>query len=74
MSATVKTGADHLQSLRDNRTIFIDGERVDDVTGHPAFRHAVRSAAALYDYQADPAYLEWMTFASPSQPATPAFR
>src|SRR5258708_1778260 len=58
----VKTGADHLRSLRDGRAVFIDGHAVDDVTTHPAFRNAVRSAAALYDFQARPENLELMTF------------
>lgn len=57
-----KTGAEHLSSLRDGRAVFIDGKRVDDVTTHPAFRNAVRSAAALYDYQAAPDNIEAMTF------------
>ncbi|MBU8544604.1 MULTISPECIES: 4-hydroxyphenylacetate 3-hydroxylase family protein [Roseomonadaceae] len=48
----VKDGAAHLRSLRDDRTIFIDGRRVQDVTTDPAFAGAVASAAALYDYQA----------------------
>src|SRR5271155_1697205 len=60
-----KTGAEHIASLRDGRTIYIDGKRVDDVTEHPAFRNAVRSAAALYDYQAQPENLEAMTFLPP---------
>jgi 4-hydroxyphenylacetate 3-monooxygenase len=59
-----KTGADHIQSLRDGRTVYIDGQQVDDVTTHPAFRNAVASAASLYDYQARPENLELMTFLS----------
>src|SRR5262245_46260891 len=59
---TCKTGADHLKSLKDGRTVYIDGKLVADVTEHPAFRNAVRSAAALYDYQARPENLELMTF------------
>jgi 4-hydroxyphenylacetate 3-monooxygenase len=58
-----KTGAEHLASLRDGRTVYIDGARVADVTSHPAFRNAVGSAAALYDFQARPENLERMTFA-----------
>src|SRR5579862_4253789 len=61
--AVVKSGADHLASLRDGRAVYIDGERVADVTTHPAFQNAVQSAAALYDYQARPENLERMTFA-----------
>ena len=62
----VKTGASHVASLKDGRSLFIDGERVADQTSHPAFRNASRSAASLYDYQADPANLERMTFVSPT--------
>jgi 4-hydroxyphenylacetate 3-monooxygenase len=57
-----KAGADHIQSLRDGRTVTIDGQQVDDVTTHPAFRNAVASAASLYDYQARSENLELMTF------------
>src|SRR5260370_7110101 len=57
-----KTGADHLRSLRDGRAVYIDGERVADVTTHPAFRNAVHTAAALYDHHARPENLERLTF------------
>ena len=57
-----KTGAEHLASLRDGRAVYIDGELVADVTAHPAFRNACRSAALLYDFQARPENLELMTF------------
>jgi 4-hydroxyphenylacetate 3-monooxygenase len=58
-----KTGAEHLASLRDGRSVFIDGRRVEDVTADPAFRNAVGSAAALYEFQARAENLERMTFA-----------
>jgi 4-hydroxyphenylacetate 3-monooxygenase len=64
-TAEVKTGADHLAALRDGREVYIDGERVADVTTHPAFRNAVHAAAALYDYQARPENLERLTFSPP---------
>ena len=34
------TGAEYLESLRDGREVYIYGERVEDVTTHPAFRNA----------------------------------
>ena len=43
------TGAEYQESLRDGREVWIYGERVDDVTTHPAFRNSVRSVAKLYD-------------------------
>lgn len=63
MPGEIKTGADHIRSLRDGREIYIDGARVADVTTHPAFKNAVAAAAALYDFQAAPENREWMTFA-----------
>ncbi|HEX2654643.1 MAG TPA: 4-hydroxyphenylacetate 3-hydroxylase N-terminal domain-containing protein [Xanthobacteraceae bacterium] len=48
------TGAEYLDSLRDGREVWIHGERVKDVTTHPAFRNAARSIARLYDALHDP--------------------
>ncbi len=53
----LKTGAEHLESLRDGRTVYIGSERVDDVTTHRAFRNGARSMAAIYDMKrADPRF------------------
>jgi 4-hydroxyphenylacetate 3-monooxygenase len=53
----LKSGAEHLKSLRDGRVVYVGGERVDDVTTHPAFRNAARSMVAIYDMKAaDPAH------------------
>ncbi|MFZ0524820.1 MAG: 4-hydroxyphenylacetate 3-hydroxylase N-terminal domain-containing protein [Xanthobacteraceae bacterium] len=43
------TGKEYLESLRDGREVYVYGERVEDVTTHPAFRNAARSIARLYD-------------------------
>src|SRR3974390_3488014 len=43
------TGEEYLESLRDGREVYVYGERVADVTAHPAFRNAARSIARLYD-------------------------
>ncbi|MFN2643752.1 MAG: 4-hydroxyphenylacetate 3-hydroxylase family protein [Burkholderiales bacterium] len=45
----LKSGNEHLESLRDGRVVYIGAERVDDVTTHRAFRNAARSMAAIYD-------------------------
>ena len=45
----LKSGADHLESLRDGRVVYIGSEKVDDVTTHPAFRNAARTVAGIYD-------------------------
>lgn len=49
------TGAEYLESLRDGREVYINGERIADVTAHPAMRNAARSLARLYDALHDPA-------------------
>src|SRR6187431_1334084 len=50
------TGAEYLESIRDGREIWIYGERVRDVTTHPAFRNTARMIARLYDALHDPAH------------------
>ena len=55
------TGEEYLESLRDDRAVYIDGERVKDVTDHPGFRNAARSVARLYDAMHDPALRDVMT-------------
>ncbi len=64
--SSMRTGSDYLASLRDGRQVFVDGERVKDVTTHPAFREAARSVARLYDIAAAPENRELMTFKSPA--------
>src|SRR6476661_6950323 len=55
------TGDEYLESLRDGREIWIYGERVDDVTTHPAFRNSARSIARLYDAMHDPQHRDRLT-------------
>ena len=43
------TAQEYLESVRDGREIWIYGERVKDVTTHPAFRNTVRMLARLYE-------------------------
>jgi len=43
------TSQEYIESLRDGREIWIYGERVKDVTTHPAFRNTLRMLARLYD-------------------------
>ena len=58
----IKTGQQHVESLRDGRRIYLDGERVDDATVHSAFRGAVASMARMFDFQSAAANRELMTF------------
>jgi 4-hydroxyphenylacetate 3-monooxygenase len=54
-------GPKYLASLEDGREVYIDGERVSDVTKHPAFRNSCRSVARLYDSLHDPKQRDALT-------------
>ncbi|MBT9282059.1 MAG: 4-hydroxyphenylacetate 3-hydroxylase family protein [Hydrogenibacillus schlegelii] len=43
------TGEEYLESLRDGREVYIYGEKIKDVTTHPAYRNAARMVARWYD-------------------------
>ncbi|MDB5557517.1 MAG: 4-hydroxyphenylacetate 3-monooxygenase [Enterovirga sp.] len=61
----LKTGAQHLSTLRDDRAVYIGGKRVDDVTTHPAFRRTVESVGRLFDFSSAAENEALMTFATP---------
>lgn len=50
----MRTGQQYLDSLKDGRTVLVDGEAVD-VTTHPAFAGVSATIAELFDIAADPA-------------------
>jgi 4-hydroxyphenylacetate 3-monooxygenase oxygenase component len=58
------TGERFIESLRDGREVWYDGERVD-VTTHPAFQGTIREMARLYDLQSTEQYRDVMTVESP---------
>jgi len=58
----IKTGEQHIASLRDGREIYLDGERVEDVTTHPAYRGAVASVGRMFDFQCAPENRALMAF------------
>jgi 4-hydroxyphenylacetate 3-monooxygenase len=55
------TGSEYLERLQDGRAVYLYGERIADVTTHPAFRNSARSVARLYDTMADPAERDSLT-------------
>jgi len=62
----IRTGAQVLDGLRDGREVYIDGDRVADVTRDPRFAGGARSLAELFDLQHRPELRDEMTFVSPS--------
>ncbi|MDU0292977.1 4-hydroxyphenylacetate 3-hydroxylase family protein [Saccharothrix longispora] len=57
-------GQEYIDSLRDDREVFLYGERVKDITRHPAFHNPVRMTARLYDSLHDPAKRDLITTAT----------
>jgi 4-hydroxyphenylacetate 3-monooxygenase len=55
------TGAEYVESLRDDREVYLYGERVKDVTTHPAFHNPIRMTARLYDALHAPGTREVLT-------------
>ena len=45
----IRTGQQYRDSIRDGRQVWINGERVKDVTAHPMFRPLVNVRARIYD-------------------------
>ena len=61
----VKDSARYIASLHDGRTIYLNGQLVENFIHHPAFRNTIRSYGRIYDFQARPENIEKMTFAAP---------
>ncbi|MBI3708373.1 MAG: 4-hydroxyphenylacetate 3-hydroxylase, partial [Proteobacteria bacterium] len=47
----IRTGAQYRESIRDDRQVWMNGERIKDVTRHPAFAPIVDVKARMYDMQ-----------------------
>lgn len=58
----LRTGNDYLDSIRDGRQVWIDGERVEDVATHPAFKPIVDIRARIYDMGHEEATKDIMTY------------
>ena len=51
-----RSGQEYLESLQDGREVWLDGERIKDITRHAAFRNTAASVAHLYDLAHDPVH------------------
>ncbi|MGD0118310.1 MAG: 4-hydroxyphenylacetate 3-hydroxylase N-terminal domain-containing protein [Candidatus Binatus sp.] len=61
----IRTGLEYRERLRDGRCIYVNGERVKDVTTYPPFTRTVQTIAGLYDLQHEAANLPLLTYPSP---------
>jgi 4-hydroxyphenylacetate 3-monooxygenase oxygenase component len=62
----IRTGAEYRDSLRDERRIYVNGERVMDVTAYPPFQGVIDTIATLYDLQHDSVHQPHLTYPSPA--------
>ena len=58
----IRTAAEYLDSIRDGRQVWINGEKVDDVPTHPMFKPLVDVRARIYEMQHDAATRDTMTY------------
>ena len=66
-----RTGEQYIARLKDHQpAVYMGGEKVKDVTTHPALRNGIHTLASLYDLQHDSELRDEMTYVSPSQQAT----
>jgi 4-hydroxyphenylacetate 3-monooxygenase len=61
----IKSGKQYVDSLRDGRTLYIDGQLVRDVTAYAPLQGVIGTLAALHDDQFNTAYRDVLTFPSP---------
>jgi 4-hydroxyphenylacetate 3-monooxygenase len=60
----IRTGQQYRDSIRDGRQVWINGERVKDVSAHPMFRPLVDVRARIYDMQHDPRFADALSYCS----------
>ncbi|WP_265303032.1 4-hydroxyphenylacetate 3-hydroxylase family protein [Verminephrobacter eiseniae] len=55
------TGREYLDSLNDGRSVYIYGQKIKDVSRHPAFRNSAHSISRLYEALHHPESQDLMT-------------
>lgn len=58
----IRTGEEYKQGIRDGREVWVDGERVKDVTTHPALKPIIDVKARMYDMAREERYAADLTY------------
>ncbi len=58
----IRTGEQYIESIRDGREVYVNGEKVKDVPSHPMFKPLVDIRARIYDMAHDPDTADLMTY------------
>jgi 4-hydroxyphenylacetate 3-monooxygenase len=61
----IRTGEEYRESIRDGREVWVNGQRVADVTTHPMFKPLVNIRARIYDMAHETATHDIMTTVDP---------
>jgi 4-hydroxyphenylacetate 3-monooxygenase len=64
----IRTGEQYREGLRDGREVWIDGERVKDVSSHPALKPIVDIRARIFDMQHEEAHAPTLTYVEDNTP------
>lgn len=58
----IRTGEQYKESIRDGRQVYIDGEKVADVTTHPMLKPVIDIKARMYDMAHEPDTADIMAY------------
>lgn len=58
----IRNGEQYLAGLRDDRDVWMQGEKVEDVTSHPGLSRGALTLAGFLDKQFDPALQDTITY------------
>ncbi|SDJ33758.1 4-hydroxyphenylacetate 3-hydroxylase family protein [Paenibacillus naphthalenovorans] len=62
---TTTRGKHFIQSLKDGRSVWLNGEKIEDITTHPAFTGTLRTLEKLFNMLDEPGMREKIGFRSP---------
>ena len=57
----IRTSKQYVESLIDGRRIYLNGERIPDITKHPAFRGSINARAMSYELYNHPRFKDLLT-------------
>jgi len=57
----IRTPEQYVESLRDGRVIYLNGEKIPDITKHPAFRGSINARAMSYALYNHPSFKDLLT-------------
>ncbi len=58
----IRTGEEYREKIRDGRNVWINGEKVEDVTTHPAFKPIVDVRARIFDMAHEDEFRDVMSY------------